>query len=128
MRAAHHHRRRDHLLPAQPAHGTGAHLPDPALRQRLESLEDPREAGLDPALASDFIRTTESVLRGIEVFEQTGQRLSALQEEHARQGPRLKAVRVWLDREDLKERIDRRVLIMMEQGDLQEVRDLLGGV
>jgi tRNA dimethylallyltransferase len=108
------------LAPAPPA--------DAALRAALEALEDPHAelARVDPELAgqlhpNDRVR----VVRGLEVYRLTGRPLSGIWAEHALASPRHRAVRLWLDREDLYERIDRRVLRMMERGYLAEVRRLL---
>ncbi len=100
---------------------------NPALRRELERLEDPWRAlkEVDPALAArlhpnDRVR----ILRGLEVFRQCGVPLSAL---HAADKARLRheATVVWLDRDDLRQRIDHRVDRMMERGYLDEVRSLL---
>ena len=102
--------------------------PDPAIRARLEALDAPHAAlaEVDPVLAerlhpNDRVR----VIRGLEVFEQTGTRLSELHDAHEKSAPRHAAVRLMLDRDDVKERIDRRVLAMMDAGYLDEVRGLL---
>lgn len=101
---------------------------DPELRAELEALEDLHGelARVDPELArrlhpNDRVR----LVRGVEVFRQTGQRLSELQAAHARAPDRHEAVGLWLDREDLYARIDLRVERMMEAGYLDEVRALL---
>jgi tRNA dimethylallyltransferase len=103
---------------------------DPELRQRLEALPDPHAElqKVDPALASrlhphDRVR----IVRGLEVFHQTGQRLSELHDEHKTQGERLAHRGLWLDRgvDELDERIERRVGQMLEQGYVQEVQSLL---
>lgn len=101
---------------------------DPALRTRLESLDAPHAelARVDPVLAERLHpHDTKRIIRGLEVFHQSGRRLSDLQAEHAAAPDRLRAVGLWLDREDLDERIDRRVLVMMERGYLDEVERLL---
>ena len=101
---------------------------DPALRAELEALPDLHRAlsEVDPALAArlhpnDRVR----LVRGLEVFRATGQRLSELQDRHAREPDRVPAVGVWLDRDDLDERIDRRVGAMLAGGYVDEVRRLL---
>ncbi|MCP4804910.1 MAG: tRNA (adenosine(37)-N6)-dimethylallyltransferase MiaA [Proteobacteria bacterium] len=101
---------------------------DPALRAELERIDDPHTLlqQVDPILAqrlhpNDRVR----VIRGLEVHRQTGRRLSDLHAEHDKASPRHEAVRLVLDREDTKERIDQRVLQMMEAGYLDEVRGLL---
>lgn len=101
---------------------------DPALRARLEALDAPHAAlaRVDPPLAERLHpNDTKRIIRGLEVFEQTGRRLSELQAEHAAAPDRLRAVGLWLDRDDLDARIDARVLAMMERGYLDEVRRLL---
>lgn len=101
---------------------------DPALRTCLESLDAPHAelARVDPVLAERLHpHDTKRIIRGLEVFHQSGRRLSDLQAEHAAAPDRLRAVGLWLDREDLDERIDRRVLVMMERGYLDEVERLL---
>jgi len=101
---------------------------DEAMRAELAALPDPHAAlaAVDPELAAklhpnDRVR----VVRGLEVHALTGRPLSAIWAEHALSEPRYPSVRVWLDRDDLDERIDRRVLLMMERGYLDEVRRLL---
>jgi len=99
---------------------------DPALRTRLESLENPHAALLDvdPALASrlhpnDRVR----VVRGLEYKALTGRRLSEVHDADRR--ARRDAEVVWLDAPDLAERIDRRVLSMLEEGYVAETERLL---
>jgi tRNA dimethylallyltransferase len=101
---------------------------DPGLRAALEALPDPHAAlaEVDPALAArlhphDRLR----VVRGLEVFHQTGRRLSELQAAHGAATPRFPFVVARLDREDLFERIERRVHQMLADGYLAEVRGLL---
>lgn len=99
---------------------------DPALRAELEALPDPHGAlaAVDPVLAArlhpnDHVR----LLRGLEVFRQTGRPLSALHAEDA--GAPRPAEVVWVDRGDLYEGLDQRVDAMMAEGYLDEVRGLL---
>lgn len=100
---------------------------DPVLRAELETLADPWTVlqRVDPVLAArlhpnDRVR----IIRGLEVFRLSGQRLSDL---HARDDdtPRHPHRVLWLDRDDLRSRIDLRVGKMMEQGYLAEVQRLL---
>lgn len=107
------------LVPAPSANET--------LRAELERLDEPHAelARVDPVLAvrlhpNDRVR----IIRGLEVYRLTGQRLSEL---HKQDDHRLRhAARVFfLDRQDLHERIDLRVDRMMERGYLDEVRRLL---
>lgn len=101
---------------------------DPALRAELEAIDDLHGAlaAVDPELAArlhpnDRVR----LVRGLEVYRQSGQRLSELQAEHADQPDRIEVAALWLDREDLDERIDQRVHVMLDAGYLDEVRGLL---
>jgi len=100
---------------------------DASLRERLESLEEPHAelVRVDPVLAerlhpNDRVR----IVRGLEVFYLTGERLSDLHAAHATE-VRHSARVLWLDRPDLRERIDARVDAMMAAGYLDEVRGLL---
>ena len=99
---------------------------DLKLRATLETLADPHAAlaAVDPVLAqrlhpNDRMR----LVRGLEYHAQTGQRLS---DAHAADPKtRRPSVVIGLDRDDLYERIDQRVLSMMDAGYLDEVADLL---
>lgn len=102
--------------------------PDPERRAALEQADDlhARLERVDPELAArlhpnDHVR----LIRGIEVFEDLGVKLSVLQAEHAARPDRVHVRGVWVDREDLDARIDARVLQMMEDGYLAEVERLL---
>ncbi|MCB9678512.1 MAG: tRNA (adenosine(37)-N6)-dimethylallyltransferase MiaA [Alphaproteobacteria bacterium] len=102
--------------------------PDPAVRERLAALDDPygQLCRVDPALAArlhpnDHVR----ILRGLEVFEATGRRLSDLHAAHEAEPDRVELSGFWLDRDDLDARIDGRVLAMMDAGYLDEVSGLL---
>ncbi|NCG17742.1 MAG: tRNA (adenosine(37)-N6)-dimethylallyltransferase MiaA [Rhodobacterales bacterium] len=101
---------------------------DPLVRAGFEALDNPHAALalVDAPLAqrlhpNDRIR----VVRGLEVFEQTGQRLSDLQKAHAESPDRNEVRGLWLDRDDLNERIDARILRMIELGYVAEVQGLL---
>lgn len=101
---------------------------DPQIRARFEALDNPHAAlaRVDAPLAerlhpNDRIR----LVRGLEVFEQSGQRLSDLQKAHAEAPDRVEVHGLWLDRDNLNERIDARVLKMIELGYVAEVQDLL---
>lgn len=92
-----------------------------ALRAELERVDPDAAARIEP---NDFVRTS----RALEVFEQLKRPISALQQEHAaRNAPRHRSLTLGLapPRELLRERIDRRVDRMMEQGWLDEVRQLV---
>ncbi len=99
---------------------------DADLRARLESLPDVHAAlaVVDPVLAArlhpnDRVR----LIRGLEYHAQTGTRLSDAHaaDPHVRRPSTL----LWIDREDLYDRLDSRVLAMMDTGYLDEVRGLL---
>ena len=100
---------------------------DPALRARLESIDDPHRtlADVDPTAAArlhpnDRIR----VVRALEVFHLTGETQTSI---HAR-GPRrapLDAEVIWLDRDDLRQRIDNRLTEMVKDGYIEEAQRAL---
>ncbi|MBX2798007.1 MAG: tRNA (adenosine(37)-N6)-dimethylallyltransferase MiaA [Myxococcales bacterium] len=101
---------------------------DPELRARIEAEGDlhARLMVVDPTLAQRVHpNDTVRLVRGLEVHAQTGQQLSELQEAHARAPDRVAHRALWLDRSDLAERIDARVLQMMEAGYVDEVRNVL---
>jgi tRNA dimethylallyltransferase len=101
---------------------------DPELRRRLEALPDlhARLAAVDPVLAARLHpNDRKRLVRGLEVFELTGRRLSELQTVHQDAPDRHTAVGLWLDRADLDERIDARVVQMIDRGYVGEVRRLL---
>jgi len=101
---------------------------DEALRAELGALPDLHERlqRVDPVLA-ERIHPNDRVrlVRGLEVYRQTGQRLSALHAAHAAAPDRVQSAGVWLDRDDLDARIDRRVHQMVEAGYVDEVQRLL---
>ena len=71
---------------------------------------------------------TKRVLRALEVYRETGKTISAHDEETKKMPPRYDAVYIGLqfrDREEMRRRIDLRVDRMVEQGLLEEVRNLL---
>jgi tRNA dimethylallyltransferase len=101
---------------------------DPGVRARLEALEDPHTTllSIDPSSAgrlhpNDRVR----IVRALEVHAITGQTLTEL---HAR-GPRrapIDATIAWLDRGDLRARIDLRLEMMRGGGYVDEARWALG--
>lgn len=106
-----------------------------ALQQRLARegaaalLEE--LAAIDPETAARLhLRDEKRILRALEVYEETGEPMSR-RDRRGRQRPdRYEAVYIGLsfrDREDLRERIDRRVDEMVRRGLLQEVQALLDG-
>ena len=92
-----------------------------ALLERLRTV-DPETAG------RLHLRDEKRILRALEIYEQTGEPMS-LRDRRGRQRPdRYEAVYIGLsfrNREDLRQRIDRRVDDMVRRGLLQEVQDLL---
>lgn len=110
--------------------------PDWELRRRLdaEAAEHgapylhARLAEVDPELAARLHPNDQlRVSRGLEIFEQTGHRLSALQAAHRFAQPRYRALKLALtrDRAALFSRIEARVSIMFELGWIDEVRSLI---
>ncbi|NUN15107.1 MAG: tRNA (adenosine(37)-N6)-dimethylallyltransferase MiaA [Myxococcales bacterium] len=84
---------------------------------------------VDPILAARLPRTdTQRILRAIEVYEATGRRLSDLQGEHRFQQERYNCLRIGLrmDRAELYERINCRVIEMVDRGLKEEVAGILG--
>lgn len=101
---------------------------DPELRSQLmadgRAWERLRE--VDPDLAARLNpRDQVRVVRGLEVFLSSGLRLSVLQAAHQQAPDQVRVVGLWLDREDLDQRIQRRLLEMREAGYLEEVAGLL---
>ena len=109
--------------------GPGA---DPLIRSRLN--EQPLEAlhnklsEIDPAAAARIhVNDRKRIVRALEVFELTGKPISTFQTEWSAGALRHNAI--WLgldwDREALNRRINARVKQMIEQGWLDETRNLL---
>ena len=109
---------------------------DPALRQELaesELMHGPgslhvRLQAVDPAMAARLTPLDQvRIIRALEVFYQSGQRLSDLQDRHAAvQSPfRVLTIGLTSQRNLLYERINGRVYAMMEAGLLQEAEALL---
>ena len=90
-----------------------------ALHRRLEGVDPAAAARIHP---HDFVR----ISRALEVYEQTGQPISALRDAHgfaaARHAARL--VGLALAPDLLRERIERRVAQMLARGWIEEVRAL----
>ena len=109
---------------------------DEALRARLVEMEAQHGVGtlhtrlqqIDPALAERLSpRDQVRIVRALEVFELTGQRLSELQAKHGFSDTpfRLLKIGVTADRDTLYRRIDERVHRMVEAGLVEEVEALL---
>lgn len=107
--------------------------PEPALRARIaatppEALRDWLER-VDPAAAARIHRNDHRrSVRAIEVYEQTGRRLSDLQHQWASATPREDVIMIGLDWPvpDINRRINERVRAMVTRGLFDEVRGLLG--
>lgn len=106
------------LVPAPPV--------DARLRAQFESLDNPhaRLVEVDPVLAqrlhpNDRLR----VVRGLEFFETSGRRLSEMHDADPR--TRRDCEVVWIDADHLYERINNRVMDMVNSGYVDEVRGLL---
>ncbi len=103
------------------------------LQQRLEqegarSLLDELEK-VDPESAARLhLKDEKRILRALEVYYETGMTISAHNAATQLLPPKYDAIYIGLDfaqRQDLRDRIDRRVDNMVEQGLLQEVQALL---
>jgi tRNA dimethylallyltransferase len=82
----------------------------------------------DPDMAARIHpRNQVRIVRALEVLELTGQRLSALQAEHAFADRPFATLKIGLapDRDELFRRIDRRAELMLEAGLVEETRHLL---
>jgi tRNA dimethylallyltransferase len=114
----------------------GGPAPDPEVRAEIESRAESvgwpvlheELARVDPEAAerlhpNDGVR----ILRALEVFRQSGVPLTKWQEQHRFAEGRYPALVLGIERprEELHERIDRRIEVMMAQGFLDEVRGLL---
>ncbi|MBP3313877.1 MAG: tRNA (adenosine(37)-N6)-dimethylallyltransferase MiaA [Oscillospiraceae bacterium] len=110
---------------------------DEALRKELEHRADTEgmEALLrelqtiDPATAQRLhLLDRKRILRALEVYYATGEPISVHNERTASLPPQYAPLRLGLwfsNRKELYERIDKRVLLMLEQGLLQEIQGLL---
>ncbi len=103
------------------------------LQQRLAQegastlLEELR--GIDPACAARLhLRDEKRIVRALEVYYETGETITEHDRRSRETPPRYDAAYIGLsfrERQDLRERIDRRVDDMVAQGLLQEVETLL---
>ena len=104
-----------------------------ALQKRMASegaavlLDELRQ--IDPEAAARLhLKDEKRIIRALEVWQETGETITAHDRRTQETPPRYDAVYIGLDfnhRQDLRDRIDQRVDKMVEQGLLQEVRDLL---
>ncbi|SJZ60323.1 tRNA (adenosine(37)-N6)-dimethylallyltransferase MiaA [Selenihalanaerobacter shriftii] len=105
------------------------------LRERLEA--DANEHGTEyvhdklkeiDSILADKLHPNDlrRVIRGIEVYKQTGQTSTYFKKKAKERPPRYRAVKIGLrrDREELYDRINRRVDLMVEQGLVEEVKKL----
>jgi tRNA dimethylallyltransferase len=108
--------------------------PNPAIRARWAALAEERGAqapweellARDPAAQQTIDpRNMRRVIRALEVMEITGQRWSALQQRAPLERAQVQLIYVNLPREALYARADERLLGMIEQGWVDEVRALL---
>ena len=103
------------------------------LQKRMETegaavlLDELRQ--IDPEAAAKLhLKDEKRIIRALEVWQETGETITAHDRRTREVPPRYDAVYIGLDfanRQDLRDRIDRRVDKMVEQGLLQEVRSLL---
>ena len=92
-----------------------------ALHERLRAVDPVSAERLHP-------NNVKRVIRALEVYTQTGMTIDALNEKNRRKEPKYHAVKIGLcpsSREELYDRINRRVDLMLEQGLLQEMEQLL---
>ena len=108
-----------------------------ALRQQLQRrarqegtealLEELRR--IDPAAARKLhLRDEKRIIRALEVWYETGCTITEHDRQERQRPPKYDALYIgldFLDRQDLRDRIDRRVDTMVEQGLLEEVETLL---
>ena len=103
------------------------------LQKRMETegatvlLDELRQ--IDPEAAAKLhLKDEKRIIRALEVWQETGETITAHDRRTREVPPRYDAVYIGLDfanRQDLRDRIDRRVDKMVVQGLLQEVRSLL---
>lgn len=104
-----------------------------ALQKRMETegaevlLEELRQIDSEAA-AKLHLKDKKRILRALEVYAETGETITAHNAKTQEKPPKYDALYIGLDfaeRQDLRDRIDKRVDAMVQQGLLQEVRDLL---
>ena len=100
-------------------------------RARNEGIETLLEElrRIDPIAAEKLhLRDEKRIIRALEVWQETGRTITEHDRLERQQPPKYDALYIGLDfvdRQDLRDRIDRRVDIMVEQGLLAEVKALL---
>lgn len=84
---------------------------------------------IDPAAAQKLhLRDEKRIIRALEVWYETGRTITEHDRQERQRPPKYDALYIgldFLDRQDLRDRIDRRVDTMVEQGLLEEVETLL---
>ncbi|MDY3015404.1 MAG: tRNA (adenosine(37)-N6)-dimethylallyltransferase MiaA [Evtepia sp.] len=112
----------------RPESGHRARLQERAARGELPALWEELQR-IDPEGAAKLHPNDEKrILRGLEVWYETGKTLSQHNRETQSLPPRYEGLTIALtyqDRQDLYARIDQRVDLMMERGLVEEVRALL---
>lgn len=105
--------------------------PNAELRSRLEQEEQDhpgilltRLAEVDPEGAAKHAGNTRRIIRALEVYEATGQPITALQGKNPPLYDALE-IELWRPREDLYARIDKRSVEQIESGLIEEVQSLL---
>ena len=100
-------------------------------RARNEGIETLLEElrRIDPIAAEKLhLRDEKRIIRALEVWQETGRTITEHDRLERQQPPKYDALYIgldFIDRQDLRDRIDRRVDIMVEQGLLAEVKALL---
>lgn len=91
-----------------------------ALHEELARVDPESAARLHP---NDLLR----IVRALEVYEQSGRPLSALQDDHGFRSQPYRTIKICLnlERDLLYQRINRRAVVMLEQGLLEEAESLL---
>ena len=114
-----------------------APFPATGVREKLEQRADEQGmealltelAAIDPDSAGRFhLADRKRIIRALEVYYETGQTITAHNRKTQEKPPRFSPVWFGLEdenRQDLYDRIDRRVEIMLEQGLIREIRQLL---
>ena len=109
---------------------------DTGIRKRLKKEAEARGGPhlharlktVDPAAAARIhANDTYRIVRALEIYETTGRRMSDTQQLHQFKPQRLQAIKIGLhmEREELYQRIDQRVDLMVNRGLLAEVKSLL---
>ncbi|GAB6136859.1 tRNA (adenosine(37)-N6)-dimethylallyltransferase MiaA [Halanaerobaculum tunisiense] len=105
------------------------------LRNRLEAEAEEKGTEyvhdklkeIDPTLADKLHpNDVRRVVRGIEVYQETGKTITHFKEKAKQRPPRYDAVKIglWRQREELYDRINQRVEQMIDQGLIDEVKNL----